>query len=395
MRCSIATDDERIEERCAAFGATVGHDGPDCASGTDRVHEALKGSDADIVVNLQGDEPEIRAGHDRRAHPGYREENLEMATLCALITDPRDYKSPHVVKFVLDKNGFALYFSRAPLPFLQKTVSIPFYKHIGIYAFSRAFLETFVALPKGRLEEAESLEQLRALEAGYGSRPSSSSTRASASIRRKTWSRCARQWDRASAAGEGSSWARGRRFGSTRKVRPDRPHAAGSRSDRPGDENATSNYGVPRGEPRAPLANGSSGRKRGFARKPQNGMIAVVIETFSSGLFSRPGVLFPGRGGEHEPHVDAHGASSFFEDDERVDIQLDDVGKVDDELRNFQKSIGDRPSGPPAPLAPHAEEQLNDLISRIISIASSLREGCDAERARPSTPPHRCLRGRT
>ncbi len=90
-----------------------------------------------------------------------------MATLCTIIDDPREYKSPHVVKCVADRNNFALYFSRAPLPFLQKHVPIPLYKHIGIYGFSRSFLETFVTLPRGALEEAESLEQLRALEAGY------------------------------------------------------------------------------------------------------------------------------------------------------------------------------------------------------------------------------------
>lgn len=102
--------------------------------------------------------------------------------------------------------------------------------------------------------------------------------------------------------------------------------------------------------------------------------IAVVIETLSSGLFSRPGVLFPGRGGEHEPHVDALGAPSFFEDHERVNIQFEDVGKVDNELRNFQKSIGYGPQiGPRLPPAPR--NQSNDFSSRIISIASSLEKG--------------------
>lgn len=163
----IATDDDRIKKGCESFGATVVMTSPDCASGTDRVHEALKGRDADIAVNLQGDEPQMRADMIDALIRATGEENLDMATLCAYITDPHDYKSPHVAKVVRDKFGFALYFSRAPLPFVQKTISIPFYKHIGIYAFSRAFLETFVALPRGGLEEAESLEQLRALEAGH------------------------------------------------------------------------------------------------------------------------------------------------------------------------------------------------------------------------------------
>ena len=163
----IATDDERIAGACAAFGAAVAMTSPDCRSGTDRVHEALKGRDADVVVNLQGDEPQMRPDMIDTLIKAVRDERLDMATLCAYITDPHDYKSPHVAKVVRDRNGFALYFSRAPLPFLQKSVSIPFYRHIGVYGFSRAFLETFVALPKGGLEEAESLEQLRALEAGF------------------------------------------------------------------------------------------------------------------------------------------------------------------------------------------------------------------------------------
>jgi len=163
----IATDDERIARACAAFGASVAMTSPDCESGTDRVAEALKGREADVVVNLQGDEPQMRPDMIDTLIKAVRDERLDMATLCACITDPHDYKSPHVAKVVRDRNGFALYFSRAPLPFLQKRVSIPFYRHIGVYAFSRAFLETFVALPKGSLEEAESLEQLRALEAGF------------------------------------------------------------------------------------------------------------------------------------------------------------------------------------------------------------------------------------
>jgi 3-deoxy-manno-octulosonate cytidylyltransferase (CMP-KDO synthetase) len=163
----IATDDERIEQACRAFGAPVVMTSPECASGTDRVYEAVKDGGADIVVNLQGDEPQIRGDMIDMLIRAVREGSLEMATLCAYITEPHDYKSPHVAKVVLDRNGFALYFSRAPLPFFQKSVSIPTYRHIGIYAFSRPFLEIFVTLPVGRLEQAESLEQLRALEAGY------------------------------------------------------------------------------------------------------------------------------------------------------------------------------------------------------------------------------------
>ena len=90
-----------------------------------------------------------------------------MATLCSVIDDPDDYATPNVVKCVLDESGFALYFSRSPIPYQHEGKTATLYKHIGIYGFTRPFLETFVRLPKGRLEEAESLEQLRALEAGY------------------------------------------------------------------------------------------------------------------------------------------------------------------------------------------------------------------------------------
>lgn len=162
----IATDDERIRKRCADFGAEVVMTGR-CRSGTDRVCQAIRNREADIVVNLQGDEPEIRPDMIDALFRAMEAEELVMATLCSKIGDPDEYESPHVVKCVFDRNNFALYFSRAPLPFLQRPASIPFFKHIGVYAFTRPFLETFVNLPEGRLEAAESLEQLRALEAGY------------------------------------------------------------------------------------------------------------------------------------------------------------------------------------------------------------------------------------
>jgi 3-deoxy-manno-octulosonate cytidylyltransferase (CMP-KDO synthetase) len=163
----VATDDERIRDACIAFGAIVAMTSKDCKSGTDRVFEAVVDREADIVVNLQGDEPQIRGDMIDQLIRAIEDEGLEMATLSAYITEPHDYKSPHSVKVVLDRNGFALYFSRAPLPFFQQTISIPTYRHVGIYAFTRRFLETFVRLPLGKLEQAESLEQLRALEAGY------------------------------------------------------------------------------------------------------------------------------------------------------------------------------------------------------------------------------------
>ena len=163
----IATDDERIRGAALAFGAPVVMTSPDLASGTDRVWEAVKDRSADLIVNVQGDEPQIRGDMIDTLFRALDDGRLPVATLCSYLSETHDYRSPHAVKVVLDREGFALYFSRAPIPFMQRTTPIPLFKHIGIYGFSRDFLQTFVSLPRGRLEEVESLEQLRALEAGY------------------------------------------------------------------------------------------------------------------------------------------------------------------------------------------------------------------------------------
>ncbi len=217
----IATDDLRIRDRALSFGASVAMTAPDCASGTDRVYDAVKERDGDIVINLQGDEPLIRGDMIEALFSALEGESLDMATLCTPVADENERRSPHTVKVVLDRQGFALYFSRSPIPYFQKEPGAPaytslhssgdrggseeptqaysevrrdtrkrvpgrsdsaasckdnegirvkanwYYKHIGVYGFSRSFLEKFVSLPKGKLEQTESLEQLRALEAGY------------------------------------------------------------------------------------------------------------------------------------------------------------------------------------------------------------------------------------
>ncbi len=182
----IATDDERIGNAGKAFGADVVMTSPNCKSGTDRCHEAIQGKDADIIVNLQGDEPFIKPDMIDMLFEAMTKEHLDMATLCTPIANEEEYSNPNTVKVVLDKSGFALYFSRSPIPYLRgqgfkepriqgieqtqnsklKTQNC-IYKHIGIYAFSRSFLEKYVSLEKSPLEEAESLEQLRVLENGY------------------------------------------------------------------------------------------------------------------------------------------------------------------------------------------------------------------------------------
>ena len=177
----IATDDERICEAAASFGAEAVMTSPRCASGTDRVFEVVKGRDAAVVVNLQGDEPFIKPSMIDGLFEAMERESLDMATLCCPVADEKEYTDPNTVKVVLDNQGFALYFSRSPIPYFRTPNSEPCpgtlipgvrtpnlcYKHIGIYAFKRSFLERFVSLPRGVLEEAESLEQLRVLENGY------------------------------------------------------------------------------------------------------------------------------------------------------------------------------------------------------------------------------------
>jgi 3-deoxy-manno-octulosonate cytidylyltransferase (CMP-KDO synthetase) len=177
----IATDDERIKKAALAFGAEVIMTDPALPSGTDRVFAAIQDKEADLVVNLQGDEPFIEPSIIDQLFSALEERDVAMATLCCPITDESEYRNPNTVKVVLDNSGFALYFSRSPIPYLKTLNFKPcpgmpvsgvptpnsLYKHIGIYGFTRSFLEQFVALPKSPLEEAESLEQLRVLENGY------------------------------------------------------------------------------------------------------------------------------------------------------------------------------------------------------------------------------------
>jgi 3-deoxy-manno-octulosonate cytidylyltransferase (CMP-KDO synthetase) len=166
-RIIIATDDERILKVALAFGAEAVMTSPACKSGTDRVYEAMEGQEGDIVINLQGDEPFIRADMVDTLFSAIERDNLNMATLCSPLKDDNELADPNTVKVVIDKDSFALYFSRSPIPFVRGQRRAPLYKHIGIYGFERSFLEQFVFLEKSRLEDTESLEQLRVLENGY------------------------------------------------------------------------------------------------------------------------------------------------------------------------------------------------------------------------------------
>ncbi|HNT44512.1 MAG TPA: 3-deoxy-manno-octulosonate cytidylyltransferase [Syntrophorhabdaceae bacterium] len=164
----VATDDERIVQAVKAFGGDAVMTSSSCRSGTDRVFETVRQREVDLIINLQGDEPFMRPDMADLLFSVMENENLDMATLCSPIADEREYHDPNTVKVVLDDRGFALYFSRSPIPYLKNDTARPLlYKHIGIYAFKRDFLERFVKMPRSRLEEMESLEQLRVLENGF------------------------------------------------------------------------------------------------------------------------------------------------------------------------------------------------------------------------------------
>ncbi|MDT8272399.1 MAG: 3-deoxy-manno-octulosonate cytidylyltransferase [Desulfomonilia bacterium] len=160
----VATDDKRIFEAVHIFGGEAVMTSPDCPSGTDRVAQAIQERDAQIVINIQGDQVvlDTRAVSDMVGELG---RGIEMATI-AVHADARDREDPNTVKVVCDSGGFALYFSRAPIPFERNPGAVQSLKHIGIYGFQRETLLRFTSLKQTPLESSESLEQLRALENG-------------------------------------------------------------------------------------------------------------------------------------------------------------------------------------------------------------------------------------
>ncbi len=165
----IATDDERVYAAAKSFGARVRMTRSDHASGTDRVAEVASAENAEVIVNIQGDEPLIDpAAIDAAVLPLIHEPEIVMGTLKKRIEDPREITDPNVVKVVTDHAGDAIFFSRCPIPFdRDHAASTPYFKHIGLYVYQRDFLLAYSTLPVGPLEQAERLEQLRALENGY------------------------------------------------------------------------------------------------------------------------------------------------------------------------------------------------------------------------------------
>jgi 3-deoxy-manno-octulosonate cytidylyltransferase (CMP-KDO synthetase) len=169
----VATDDNRIKDVVQNFGGTAIMTNTDLPSGTDRVYQAIKEQSADVIINLQGDEPFVKPGLLEDLVKVFQNKQIEIATAVCGIQSEAEYINPNVVKVVRDTNGFALYFSRSQIPFFREineedlNKSKICYKHIGIYAYRKECLEKLTQLDESKLEKAEKLEQLRFLENGY------------------------------------------------------------------------------------------------------------------------------------------------------------------------------------------------------------------------------------
>ncbi len=171
-RVVVATDDERIQQAVTDLGVETVMTAATHASGTDRLAEAvtkLRIGANEIVVNVQGDEPLMPPALIRQVAETLAANAAAVATACHAISDPAEFNNPNVVKVVRDSSGFALYFSRAPIPFDRNRVRVcdsdPIlcYRHIGIYAYRAGFIARYASWPACPLEEIEALEQLRVL----------------------------------------------------------------------------------------------------------------------------------------------------------------------------------------------------------------------------------------
>ena len=171
----VATDDERIFQAVESFGGRAVMTRTDHKSGTDRIEEAAEkiGSDADVIINVQGDEPFIQPSQIETLMHLFDAPETQIGTLGKRFETIEGVENPNSPKIVTDNRGFALYFSRSPIPYVRGIdrnlwlEAYPFLKHLGIYAYRREVLREVTQLPQGHLEKAESLEQLRWLENGY------------------------------------------------------------------------------------------------------------------------------------------------------------------------------------------------------------------------------------
>ncbi len=169
---AVATDDERIFAAVRKFGGRAVMTSPMHRSGTDRIAEAVSGLGLeanDIVVNIQGDQPLFEPSQvDEVAAPLLADTSIPMSTLIYRIVREEEIFHPNAVKVVFDADHFAIYFSRATIPYVRdRGQQASYFKHHGIYAYRRDFLDAFTRLPEGKLEKLEALEQLRAMEHGF------------------------------------------------------------------------------------------------------------------------------------------------------------------------------------------------------------------------------------
>jgi 3-deoxy-manno-octulosonate cytidylyltransferase (CMP-KDO synthetase) len=165
----VACDHEEIKSCVEGFGGKALLTSPDHLNGTSRIGEVANKIDAEILINIQGDEPLIHPQNiDMLAKCLQESEHCSMATLAVRKTNAEEFLNPNVVKVVCDRESNALYFSRSPIPFKRDySDDFSFLKHIGIYGYRKEFLKKFLSLETGNLEVIEKLEQLRVLENGY------------------------------------------------------------------------------------------------------------------------------------------------------------------------------------------------------------------------------------
>lgn len=164
----VATDDQRIASVVDAFGGNVVMTSPRCSSGSQRLWEVVENRDFDAVINIQGDEPIVPGELVAALYDEVSSRKYDVVTPVYYNHSYEDYLSRHVVKVVVNQDYKALYFSRSPIPFMEKGNFTAFYHHIGMYGYLKNSLKSFINLPASPLETIEKLEQLRFLENGIG-----------------------------------------------------------------------------------------------------------------------------------------------------------------------------------------------------------------------------------
>lgn len=167
----VVTDSEEIFNEIVSHGGSAKMSIKEHVSGSDRIAEAISNLDVDVIVNIQGDEPFVQSEPLSDLIHSFNNNNVQVASLMKKFADDEDHQNPNMVKVVCNNNMDALYFSRAPIPFKRNTSSIvPYFRHIGVYAFRKSALIGFTEWPVGVLEQTEMLEQLRYLENGISIR---------------------------------------------------------------------------------------------------------------------------------------------------------------------------------------------------------------------------------